>query len=141
MFRECFLLRQACLEPQHEDAGLALGPAWRLNVRQASRTWLRRIAGPLVALVGFTLMAPPAWAGSPATPLRPRPVSTAAMARVEALDARAVAAAQVAGGTAPASSQSFFKTKKGVATLVLMATGVTWALVSRSKDIITSPAR
>ena len=132
------MLRQACLEPQHEDAGLALGPAWRLNVRQASRTWLRRTAGPLVALVGFTLMAPPAWAGSSTTP---RPVSTAAMARVEALDTKAVAAAQVAGGTAPASSQSFFKTKKGVATLVLMATGVTWALISRSQDTIHSPAR
>jgi hypothetical protein len=62
------------------------------------------------------------------------------MARVEALDAKAVAA-QTAAGTAPASSPGFFKTKKGVAALVLMATGVTWALVSRSQDIITSPAR
>ena len=61
------------------------------------------------------------------------------MARVEALDAQAVAAA-----TSPspaASSGSFFKTKKGVATLVLMATGVVWALVSRSQDAIHSPAR
>jgi hypothetical protein len=63
------------------------------------------------------------------------------MARVEALDTKAVAAAQVAGGTTPASSQSFFKTKKGVATLVLMATGVTGALISRSQDTIHSPAR
>jgi hypothetical protein len=101
----------------------------------------RPLVGILALIVGLTLVAPPALAVQPQGPARP--LAAAATAKVEALPAAAVAQAAQAA-PAPAAStgnKPFFKSTKGIVVLVLMATGLGWAAVSRNQDAVHSPAR
>jgi hypothetical protein len=98
----------------------------------------RSLAAILALVVGLTFVAPPAFAAAPPAPIRP--LASAAAAKVQA--APATALAQAAQASPPASGgKPFFKTTKGVVVLVLMATAISWAAVSRSQDAVHSPAR
>ena len=98
----------------------------------------RSLAASLALVVGLTFLAPPAFAAAPTTPARP--LSAAAAAKVQAVPAAALA--QAAQASPPASGgKPFFKSTKGVVVLVLMATAISWAAVSRSNDAVHSPAR
>jgi hypothetical protein len=102
----------------------------------------RVLAAVLALVVGSALVAPPAFAAPAPAPARP--LAAAAAAKVAAIPSATLApAAQASPATAaPATGEKpFFKTAKGVAVLVLMATGITWAAVSRSQDAVKSPAR
>ena len=98
----------------------------------------RSLAAILALVVGLTLIAPPAFAAAPPAPVRP--LAAAAAAKVQAAPAAALAQAAQASPTA-GSGKPFFKTTKGVVVLVLMATAISWAAVSRSQDAVHSPAR
>ena len=103
----------------------------------------RGVAALLALLVGLTL-APPCAAGdaSPApAPSGAPSLRAAAEARVAAFDARRTV--RFAQESAPAASESrpFFKSRRGVLAVLLMAGGVAWAVVSRSQDAVHSPAR
>jgi hypothetical protein len=99
----------------------------------------RSLAGVLVLIFGLTLVAPPAFAAPPLGPARP--LAAAAAAKVEAMPAAALAQAAQATPAAATGDKPFFKSTKGVLVLVLMATAVTWAAVSRSQDAVHSPGR
>jgi hypothetical protein len=87
-------------------------------------------------------VAPPAFAAP--LPAPARPLAAAAVAKVEAMPlATLTPAAQASPAPAAATKgeKPFFKSTKGVVVLVLMATAVGWAAVSRSQDAVHSPAR
>jgi hypothetical protein len=99
----------------------------------------RSLAGVLALIVGLTLVASPAFAAPLQTPARP--LAAAAAAKVEAMPAATLAQAAQATPAAATGDKPFFKSTKGVLVLVLMATGITWAAVSRSQDAVHSPGR
>jgi hypothetical protein len=102
----------------------------------------RLVAASLALVVGLTLVAPPAFAAP--LPAPARPLAAAATAKVEAMPVATLApAAQAtpAAATATQGGKPFFKSTKGIVVLVLMATAVSWAAVSRSQDAVHSPAR
>ena len=102
----------------------------------------RLVAASLALVVGLTLVAPPAFAAP--LPAPARPLAAAATARVEAMPVATLAPAAQATPAAAAATQGdkpFFKSTKGIVVLVLMATAVSWAAVSRSQDAVHSPAR
>lgn len=106
--------------------------------------WARPLAGAVALLVALALASPPCLAGdAPPSQLPPAtPLADATAAKVAALNpAPEVALVQGAGPAASAESKPFLKTPKGIATIVLMAVGLTWAAVSRNKDAVHSPAR
>ena len=113
----------------------------RRSVSRSTRLW----AGTLAALVGLTLAAPP-FAGADAKPVAPivgTSIQAAASARLDTLDTSAAVRLSQAGGAATGdeSNQSFIKSPKGVIAVLLLAGGITWAIVSRSKDAVHSPGR
>jgi hypothetical protein len=112
-------------------------------VRRSVRAWIRPCAGLLAVAVALTLAAPPAWAGEAKSPAAPQTLRTATAVKVAAIDTNKALrlSADAAGGGGSGDSKGFFRTPKGVATLVLMAGAMTWLLVSRSRDAIHSPAR
>jgi hypothetical protein len=100
------------------------------------------VAASLALVVGLTLVAPPAFAAP--LPAPARTLAAAATAKVEAMPVATLApAAQAtpAAATATQGGKPFFKSTKGIVVLVLMATAVSWAAVSRSQDAVHSPAR
>jgi hypothetical protein len=105
----------------------------------------RLLAGALALVVGLTLAAPPAFAGSPAP--EPGPIAAAATAKVEAMPAATLAqAATPAAQAAPtaiteAGDKPFFKTTKGVVALALLAGGLGYTVYSFSNDRVSSPQR
>lgn len=103
----------------------------------------RLVAASLALVVGLTLVAPPAFAAP--LPAPARPLAAAATVKVEAMPvatlAPAAQATPAAAATATKSDKPFFKSTKGVVVLVLMATAVGWAAVSRNQDAVHSPAR
>ena len=102
----------------------------------------RLVAASLALVVGLTLVAPPAFAAP--LPAPARPLAAAATAKVKAMPVATLApAAQAtpAAATATQGGKPFFKSTKGIVVLVLMATAVSWAAVSRSQDAVHSPAR
>jgi zona occludens toxin (predicted ATPase) len=99
----------------------------------------RPVAAGLILAVGWAAVAPLALA-APKTTRRPTLAASAA-ARVASVDTATAVQESPATPAASDSSGGFFKTKKGVAVLVLMAGVITWTAVSRSKDAIHSPAR
>jgi len=99
----------------------------------------RSLAAILALVVGLTFLAPPAFAAAPPAPVRP--LAAAAAATVQAAPASVLAQAGQAAAPATSGGKPFFKSTKGVAVLVLMATAITWAAVSRSNDAIHSPGR
>ena len=111
-----------------------------MKARQNS--WTRGVAGGLALLLSLTVAAP-CWAGEATATAVPGPSSLRAVAdaKLAELDSsKAVRFAQ-AGAAGTAESKPFFKSSKGVAVVVLMVGGLTWAVVSRSKDAVHSPAR
>ena len=112
-------------------------------MRTGSR-WVRSLAGALTLFVGLALVAPPVRAGDAAATLKQRPTTlrAATEAKVANLNLSPRVDLSPEGDSASSStSKPFFKTTKGVMALVLLAGGVTWAAVSRSKDAVHSPAR
>ncbi len=99
----------------------------------------RSLSAILVLVVGLTFVAPPAFAAAPLAPVRP--LAAAAAVKVQAAPAAALAQAAQASPPAANGHKSFFKSTKGVVVLVLMATAISWAAVSRSQDAVHSPAR
>jgi len=105
----------------------------------------RLLAGGLSLIVGLTLVAPPAFAATPA----PGPLAAAATAKVESAPAEAlVQAAQAAPAvqTAPAAApvetdKPFLKTTQGVIAVALLAGGLGYMAYSWSNDRVKSPAR
>lgn len=103
-------------------------------------SWIRPVATGLILAVGLAVTAPPAHAAqSPSPEVKQPTLTTSAEARVAA--SAALAAQATAAPAGSESSTGFFKTKKGVAVLVLLAGVVTWTAVSRSRDAIHSPGR
>jgi hypothetical protein len=104
----------------------------------------RPLAGTLALILGLTLVAPPAFAAEAQATAPARPLAAAAAAKVEAMPAAALAQAAQAtpAPAAPATGgKPFLKSTKGIIAVLLMATGLTWAAVSRSQDAVHSPAR
>ena len=105
----------------------------------------RLLAGALALVVGSTLVAPPAFAASPA----PGPLAAAATAKVESAPAEAlVQAAQAApavqaapAAAVPTGDKPFLKTTKGVVALALLAGGLGYMAYSFSNDRVSSPPR
>ena len=108
----------------------------------------RLLAGALAMTVGLTLVAPPAFAATPA----PGPLAAAATAKVESAPAEAlVQAAQAAqaapavqaapAATVPTGDKPFLKTTKGVIALALLAGGLGYTVYSFSNDRVSSPQR
>jgi hypothetical protein len=113
----------------------------RRSVSRPTRLW----AGVLAALVGLTLVAPP-FAGADAKPVAPpagTSIRAAASAKLATLDSSAAVRLTQAGADASSgeSHQPFIKSTKGIIAVLLLAGGITWAIVSRSKDAVHSPAR
>jgi hypothetical protein len=80
-------------------------------------------------------------AAAPTVTSQSRPLQAAVNARLASADAaKAVLSMQEPAGGAGVS-KPFFKSTKGVVVVVLLAGGITWALVSRSRDAVHSPAR
>ena len=99
------------------------------------RRTTRWLSPALALVIGVTFGAPPA-AASPS----PRPITSAAAARVAALPH--VALAQVATpATAPAPDKPFLKTGKGVLALSLLAGALGYTAYSLSHDRVKSPLR
>lgn len=102
----------------------------------------RPLAGALALVLGLTLVAPPAFAVSPAP--TPRPIATAATAKVEAMPAATLAQASPAAPTTPtadAGTKPFFKTTKGALALALLAGSIGYTFYSFSNDRVKSPAK
>jgi hypothetical protein len=127
--------------------GSMVGPT-RVGRRDEVTRYLkhaRLLAGALAMTVGLTLVAPPAFAATPA----PGPLAAAATAKVESAPAEAlVQAAQAAPAVqaAPAAAAStgdkpFLKTTKGVLALALLAGGLGYTVYSFSNDRVSSPQR
>jgi len=116
---------------------------------------IRPLAGILTLVFGLTMLAPPACAAEAAgvgeapsseTTIVPQKVSlaAAAAARIEAIGpAEAATAAWQEPVPPPAtvSTQSFFRTRKGAATLALMLGVMGYTIYSRLEKHIQSPGR
>jgi len=103
-----------------------------------------RLCSGILALVGLAIAAPPAWAAEApgnANPSGPKSLRAATAAKVATLETKAAVGFNQQAGAGASDSGSFFRTKKGVAALILMAGGVTWAVISRKNDAVHSPAR
>ncbi len=99
----------------------------------------RPVAAALAVLLSVAFAAPPALAAGSAAAQQPVKLTALATAKVAAMSAAELAAAQEA---APATeSRSFFKTPKGVIALVLFAGATTFTFVSKSRDRVKSPIR
>jgi hypothetical protein len=100
---------------------------------------MRRSAGLLACVVALTVVAPPASAADAAAPASggPSRLSARTAARIAKLAPakRAFAQTQPAPDTASGSdSRSFFRSKTGVAAIVLMVVGAGYVAYSIPKD-------
>jgi hypothetical protein len=117
-------------------------------VTRSSKTWMRHAAGLLALLVALAVMTPPASAADAAAPVsrgRSRlAASTAARLTTLAPSKRAFAQAQpTADSSAAADSRSFFRSKTGIAAIVLMVAGAGYVAYSipRDNEKVHSPIR
>ncbi|TMB54283.1 MAG: hypothetical protein E6J47_08290 [Chloroflexi bacterium] len=102
----------------------------------------RPLAGVLAFLLGLGVAAP-ATAGEAASPVRAAQKLTlvqAAAVRTAAFDTSA-ALARAQGPAAPSATPSkpFFKTTKGVVSLILVAGATAWVVQSRIDNKVSSP--
>ncbi|MCM2258007.1 MAG: hypothetical protein NDJ94_20430 [Vicinamibacteria bacterium] len=111
------------------------------------KTWARPVAGAMALLLALTVATPLAAAEAP-TPdpatapvvaaAAPQTLAAAASAKVAAMNTNAaLAPAQVAGG----DDKPFFKSKKGVAAILLFVAGVGYTIYSAKEDRVSSPIR
>ena len=91
-----------------------------------------------LALAAFCAAPAAAETPQPAAPVPARPLlASAALATSAAAPERAFEQAEAAP---TGDSKPFFKTKRGVAVIVLMVVGTGWVLYSKSNDRVKSPA-
>jgi len=112
----------------------------KASVRRSTRWW----AGALAAILAFGVATAPAAHASEQgqAPAAAKSLRAATAARLASLDTQgAVRFAQESQPAATEGGGSFFKSKKGVVVVILMAGAITWAIASRSKDAVHSPAR
>lgn len=107
--------------------------------------WRRPVLRVLVLAAAVVAAPLPCLAGQASPPAKTGAGFKASVEKAVAAEATAMAQpsafrAQQAGG-ADLSSRSYFKTRAGVITLVLVAAGVGYALYSTSNDRVKSPAR
>ena len=102
----------------------------------------RLVAAAVAGLVGMALVAPPCLAAEPRAAAT-APSLRAAVVSMATSDARTVE--RLSQGTtesAPAGeTRSFIHSPKGVAAILLLAGGITWAVISRKNDAVHSPGR
>jgi hypothetical protein len=116
------------------------------NVKYSVRPWRRTVARLLVLALAVGAAPVNCLASEPAGPQQASPTLAASMHKAVQQEAGKVAkvsprAARQAGASAPAdtSSGGFFKSKAGVATILLLAAGTGFALYSTSHDRVKSP--
>lgn len=105
--------------------------------------WKRGVAAAMAALLGVAFATPclASEAGPLTLPSADRPLLSATQAKLASLDtSKAVRFTQAPGGAAD-ESKPFFRSTKGAVVAVLLVGGFTWAVVSRSRDAVHSPAR
>lgn len=107
-------------------------------------SWRRLLARALVLVLALGAVPINCLAAEPAGPPQSSPTLAAAIQQAVQQETGKVTkvtpnAARQSGAPAAAESGSFFKTKTGVITLVLLAAGTGYALYSTSHDRITSP--
>lgn len=105
--------------------------------------WFTRCLTPGVwAIVASFLVVMPAAAAGPndSSPSRTQHLTTTLSPATLAAMPSHTAAVQAAGASDPGGN-SFFKTKKGAAVVVLLGAGFGYALYSKSHDRVLSPIR
>ena len=104
-------------------------------MRRTSMSWARPVSWVLAALIAVACAAPPA----AAEPVKSYPAATRLSSTIAATvgslkpTARAVVQASPDAGTAD-SPRSFFRTRTGVASIVLMIAGAAYVAYSIPKD-------
>jgi hypothetical protein len=104
----------------------------------------KAVASALTLALGLTWAAPPAGATEVKLQNPPQRMSlaAAASAKLAKLDtSNAVRATQGTTPSAGTSSESFFRSPKGVAVIVLMAVGTGYAIYSAHSERIANPGR
>ena len=113
-------------------------------MRRTLPSWIRTVSAGLVLVLGLTFSAVPAAAGPrPASAAKPT-LAAAAAAKLAAAPISNRALAQTAPAPAPSEEhRGFFKTKAGVAAIVLMVAGTGWMVYSayHDNDPVHSPFR
>jgi streptogramin lyase len=112
------------------------------------KAWVRGAALPLCLTIGASFAAPLATAqelvptAAPVAP-NPKPVATAAAAKVAALppNEAAFATTQAASSPATGDSKSFFKSPRGILAVTLAAAGVGYVIYSSHNDRVHSQIR
>lgn len=104
---------------------------------RSSSAWVRGVAGLVTLMIALTFSAPPSDAADASSGAAPqtaekRSLSAAADAQVAAMAAPALA--QDTSASAPGTSSSFFRSRKGVAAIVLMAAGAGFVAYKIPKD-------
>lgn len=105
---------------------------------------VKAIASALAFALGLTWAAPPAGASEVKLQNPPQKTSLAAAtsAKLAKLDtSNAVRATQRAAPSASTSSESFLKSPKGIAVILLMAVGTGYAIYSARSERIANPGR
>lgn len=117
-------------------------------MRRRFTSWARPLAAVLALVVGVTLAAPPASAAevkasTPRAGASRLAATTAARLATLAPAPRAFAQAQSAPASSGTDSKSFFSTPTGVAAIVLMVAGASFAIWSANHDRkpVKSPIR
>jgi hypothetical protein len=115
-------------------------------VKYLVRPWRRPVARVLLLALAVGTAPVYCLAGEPPGPPRSTPtfaasIQTAVQHEVGRVPKVAPRAARQAGGASSAgpSSGSFFKSRAGIVTVVLLAVGTSFALYSTSHDRVTSP--
>ena len=108
--------------------------------------WREKVPRAILLAVAMSLVPLPAAAAEKGSDPKPGPIK-AAVAKIgrtgamPAPAARGTAAARRQQSSGEGRDASFFKTKAGVLTLLVMAVGVGYAVYSTSNDRITSPGK
>lgn len=105
---------------------------------------MKFVAVGLVATVGLSVVPSPAMAAGDSFVAAGRrvakgPLASSAEARLARLDTTALAAQAAATGTG-SENKPFFKTTKGVVSLILVAAATAWLVQSRIDNKVSSPA-
>lgn len=105
------------------------------------RRWIRTVAlGLSIALAGSVFSPLFAGEASPTAPLGP--VAAVLAERARRTDLRAATTQETTAKTlSPVEEKSFFRTRKGVVVLALLAAGFGYAAYSAKSESIRSPVR
>lgn len=105
-------------------------------MRRENISLVKALAGALVLILGLTMGAPPATAAeAPATAPSKTPLTTAANVKLSSLTVPSHALAQTSPAAAPTKEgKGFFKTRTGIAAIILMAAGSGYMVYSAFHD-------